>query len=133
MMMDFDINKLRITRPDPARRQGIQRVRTREGFVKGPIPLGWITAAAQRPGRALQVAIAIWYLAGFSNARTVKLRPSTIRLFGIDRHAAYRGLHALERARLVSVRRHRGRCPTVTILLGTEPTTNGDVDDAHLA
>ncbi len=35
-------------------------------------------------------------------------------------HAGYRGLAALEAARLVSVVRHRGRNPIVTILDGPE-------------
>jgi hypothetical protein len=41
--------------------------------------------------------------------------------FGVGRFAAYRGLAALERAKLVHVERHRGRCPLVTIRALDQP------------
>jgi hypothetical protein len=93
-------------------------VATTEPFLKGPIPLRWLTAAAHLPGRAFQVAIAIWFLVGIQSSRTVRLAPKVRAQFIVDRHAAYRGLEALERAHLVSVVRHRGRAPNVTILEG---------------
>ena len=85
-------------------------------FLKGPIPLVWLTAAATQPGRALHVALAIWFLAGIKRAPTIALPTSLLSAFGVDRYAGYRGLNALERVRLVSVIRHPGRLPIVTIL-----------------
>lgn len=111
--LDLDMASLAIpvrvtTRPRPQPQRG--------AFLRGPISFAWLCAAAQAPGRALHVAIAIQFLAGIARGTTVELRPSTLRLLGVDRFAAYRGLAALERAQLVTVRRHRGRSPSVTIV-----------------
>ena len=86
-------------------------------FIKGPIPLGWITKAASVEGKTLHVAIALWFLAGLKRSRQVALSQSTLRLFGVSRQASYRALSRLESAGLVSVDRHPGRNPIVTILL----------------
>jgi hypothetical protein len=65
---------------------------------------------------ALRVGLALWYLAGCAKSREVKPTWATWRLFGLHRVSAHRGLERLERAKLVRVNRHRGRCPIVTIL-----------------
>jgi|SRR6185369_11242563 len=85
-------------------------------FLKGPIPLLWLVTAARLPGRTLQVALAIWFLAGVQRSSSVRLSPKVLAGFVADRHAGYRGLQALERAGLISVTRHRGRAPDVVIL-----------------
>jgi hypothetical protein len=93
-------------------------------FLRGPIPLDWINAATRASGRGsgLQVALALWYLSGLNRqARTVKLRGSVLRAMGLDRHAGYRGLKALENANLIEVERRPGRCPVVTLLDIEEP------------
>ena len=93
-------------------------------FQRGPIPMDWMNAAAKASGRGsgLQVAVALWYLSGLNRqARTVKLRGSVLRAMGVDRHAGYRGLKALEDANLVEVARHPGQCPVVTLLDVEDP------------
>jgi len=87
-----------------------------EKFLRGPIPWKWLAQAARLPGKAFQVAIAVWFLAGIKDRRTVALSGSALRGMEVDRFATYRGLRALERAGLVSVSRHVGRSPMVTIL-----------------
>ena len=87
-----------------------------ERFLRGPIPWPWLEVAGRLPGKALHVAIVLWLLAGIKHGRPVKWEPATAATLGVRRHAAYRGLAALERAGLVEVDRHRGRCPVVTIL-----------------
>ncbi len=94
------------------------RRRPQGRFLKGPIPLAWLRAAAQLPGKALHVGVALWFLVGVSGSSTVPLQPSLLRQFGVDRHAGYRAVHALEGAALVQVRRHRGRAPMVTVVGG---------------
>jgi hypothetical protein len=79
------------------------------------VPLAWLSRASRLPGKALAVALAIWYVAGLERSGTVRLTTSTLREFNVGRKAAYRGLAALERAGLVQVERKRGRCPGVTI------------------
>lgn len=85
-------------------------------FLKGPIPLMWLALAATLPGKALAVGMLIWFLQGLQKNRTVKLAPSWLRRFGIERQAAYRALKALEHARLITIARKRGASPTVTIV-----------------
>jgi hypothetical protein len=87
-----------------------------EKFLKGPIPWKWITEAARLTGRALHVAIAVWFLAGLTIKRTIKLSPTVLRELGVKRRTGYRALEALEKAGLVSVKRHVGRSPIVTLL-----------------
>jgi hypothetical protein len=85
-------------------------------FLKGPIPGEWLGQAARLPGRVLHVALALCYLAGMEKSPCVKPTWATWKRFGVTPDAGRRGLTALERAGLVSVDRHAGRCPVVTIL-----------------
>lgn len=57
----------------------------------------------------------MWYLAGLKKSRTVSPTWDVWRRFGLPPDAGRRGLAALERAGLVTVDRHVGRCPVVTI------------------
>jgi|GEM_PF-716843 len=86
-----------------------------EKFLKGPIPWIWLVTAAHQPGKALHVAIVLWFLAGVKRTRTVALSGTVLRALGVNRHSSYRGLAALEQAGLVSVERHPGRNPVVTL------------------
>lgn len=93
-----------------------RRRRRRGEFLKGPIPLAWLSAAGRLSGKALAVGIVAWHLAGLTNKRTVKWRSKKAKQMGIERHAAYRALEALENAGLIKVKRHLGRTPIITIL-----------------
>ena len=84
-------------------------------FLKGPIDLQWLQLAASLPGKSLHVGLVLWYLAGLKKQKTFKLSRTTLESFSINRHAAYRALKALEHAGLVSVERHPGRLPIVTL------------------
>lgn len=86
------------------------------GFLRGPVALDWLQKAAKLPGRAMHVGVALWYLDGFQRAGTVRLKPSVLRNFGVNRHASYRALNELEAAGLVSVVHKRGAAPMVTLL-----------------
>ncbi len=115
-MMDsmFDPKKLRMSTANrPIRKKSD---RSSKMFIKGPIPLGWITKAAGVGGKTLHVAMALWFLVGLKRSRTVTLSQSKLKLFGVSRQASYRALLRLEDAGLVLVDRHPGRNATVTIL-----------------
>lgn len=101
----------------PKPKTGTQRPRRKrsEWFLKGPIPGEWLGRAAKLPGRALHVALAVWHLRDLKNRNVVKLTWRVLDRFGGTPDAGARGLAALERAGLVSVVRHRGRSPLVTI------------------
>ncbi len=100
-----------------AKRARLPRHRQGEEFVRGPIPLVWLSKACKLRGKALAVAMALWFKAGAQrNTPTVVLSGALLKRFGVaSRKAGYRGLAALERAGLVAVERHTGRCPVVTI------------------
>ena len=86
-----------------------------EKFLKGPIPWDWLSMASKQPGKALHVGNVLWFIAGIKNARTIALSGKIMEDMGIKRNAGYRGLAALEEVGLISVTRHRGRCPVITI------------------
>jgi hypothetical protein len=117
-MDPFDLKNLSLpggTRATPLSKKP-PRHKAGEKFLKGPIPWNWLAQAASLTGRAIQVALALWFLVGVTRRRTVALSGSVLRDLGVDRYAGYRGLNALEEAGLVSVSRHAGQNPMVTIL-----------------
>lgn len=95
---------------------GPPRHRPGQKFLKGPIPLTWLTRAAALPGKSLHVGLTIWFLAGLTQSRTVKLSSIGAASFGVDRYAKYRALRWLEEAGLIVVDRKVGRSPRVTLI-----------------
>ena len=93
----------------------LPRHKAGEKFLRGPIPWPWLETAGRLPGKTLHVAMVLWLLAGIARRRTVRWAPAIAATLGIGRHAAYRGLAALEAAGLITVDRRNGRCPVVTV------------------
>src|SRR6266567_8121172 len=77
------------------------RPRAGDRFLKGPVPMNWLERAAQQPGKALHVGIILWFFAGLKRSAEVRLSLSRLSAFGLDRHAASRGLRSLEAVGLV--------------------------------
>ena len=96
-------------------RKQIPRPLPGERFLRGPIPLNWLTTAARLPGKTLHVGLAIWLEAGMRNSAVVPLSNVMGQRFGLDRNSKYRGLIWLEEAGLIAVERKLGRAPVVTI------------------
>ena len=94
-----------------------------EKFLKGPIPWKWIVLAARQPGKALHVAIALWFWAGISKSGRIELNNILLKTLGVTRFAKHRSLLSLEQAGLISVEQTRGRSPVVTLL---DPPEKGD-------
>jgi DNA-binding transcriptional ArsR family regulator len=69
------------------------------------------------PGKALHVAIEIWHCVELAESNMLSISMSRMAKIGISRFAASRGLTALEKAGLVSVIRHVGQKPIVTVLV----------------
>ncbi len=92
------------------------RHRKGEHFLKGPVPCTWLEQAAVLPGKALHIGLALWFMAGMTKSQTVKLSRSLAAQFGTLPDASRRALSTLEKAGLVSVIRHPGRSPVVTLL-----------------
>ena len=118
-MHPLDLDQFRAKRNGelrPAKLKRLPRHKAGEWFLKGPIPGGWLHRAAELPGRALHVALAVWYLAGLEKSQRVKVTWGVFDRFGVSPDAGRRGLAALEQDGLVLVKRSPGRCPVVTIL-----------------
>lgn len=110
-------------RPQPARLKRLPRHQPQEWFFKGPIPGDWLQRAAALPGRALHVGLAVWHAASLERSDEARLTGRLLSRFGVQPDAGRYGLAALERAGLVAVVRHRGRCPIVSIVTGRNPVT----------
>ncbi len=115
--MAKDTSRFRLGRT--TRRTGSKRLprhKAGQKFLKGPIPLDWLSTAANLPGKSLHVAIAIWFTASLKKSPTVSLSNLASLPFGLDRNAKYRALQWLEAAGLIAVDRKLGRSPMVTLL-----------------
>ena len=85
-------------------------------FLRGPIPWWWILRAAELPGKALVVGLCLWRLNGATKKNAITLSNTELKPFRVDRAAKSRALAALENAGLISVERHRGRWPVITLI-----------------
>lgn len=116
-MAPIDPDRLRIApRSISPRNEELKRPRHGQRFLKGPIPLPWLAAAARLPGKSIHAGIALWYAAGLTRSKSVPLSNIAGLRFGLDRNAKYRALHWLEKAKLIAVERKLGRSPVVTLL-----------------
>jgi hypothetical protein len=97
-------------------RNGSSGYNEAEQFLKGPVPLPWLEAAARLPGKSLHTGVALWYAAGQVQSESIPLSNVSSHRFGLDRNAKYRALEWLEKAGLIQVKRKLGCSPMVTIL-----------------
>ena len=121
-IMSFDPKQLSLFGKDtelpekpPSKNSQLPRM-IRGPFIKGPIPLDWLTSSARLPGRTLEVATAIRYLSGMQKSLTVKLSNKLMREFGVSRNAKQRAIKQMQDAGLIKVLQARGRSPIVTIV-----------------
>ena len=111
-------------RKTPARRLQFDRASgafvdapKRELFLRGPIPLKWLSRAAALSGKTLNLAIALWWRHGMAKREPFKLTQKALEYLNVDRGAASAGLVRLERAGLILVERREGQRPIISILL----------------
>jgi len=90
-------------------------VRSNRPFIRGPIPIDWIAAAAGLPGKTLNTALALWWLSGMKNHNEVKMSKQALTYFDVSEDAYRDALSRLEQARLVDVRRRPGQRALVKI------------------
>ena len=83
-MAPIDVDRLRLRsrleRIRPARPPGPAKG---ERFLKGPVPLAWLEAAARLPGKSLHAGIALWYAAGLARSASVPLSNLSGVRFGL--------------------------------------------------
>ncbi len=90
--------------------------RWRERFLKGPIPMREIAAAARLPGQALALFLAIHHQTALTGKPIVTLPAKLLTELGVNRNAKARGLKALERAGLVHVSRTQGKAARIQLV-----------------
>lgn len=118
-MASFDLDQVRLQpkRNRPAIPEtAIPCKRTGEAFLRGPIPLEWLAEAANLPGKALHVSMALWYRASLKKNGTISLGNGLLAGFGVKPDAKRRALLELEEAGLIKVTRQKSRNPLVTLL-----------------
>jgi len=118
-MDSFDPKRFGVTAeaPLPRKVKPLPRHRQGEKFLRGPIPWIWLSKAAQQPGHALHVAIALWFIGWMEKSAVVTLSPKLMRGMGVHRLAMRRGLTALVVAGLVRIEdNRRGRKTVIEIL-----------------
>jgi len=98
-----------------------------EPFLKGPIPMSWLKLAAELPGKAFHLGIAIWWLRPMSKTASFKLTRRALDYVGISRDATYDALKRLEARGLIRVQRLPGRRPTVEVLLEVGEGTGKEI------
>lgn len=102
-------------KPIPAKRQSLPRHKSREGFSLAAIPDTWLERLRPLSYATRWVGFALWSLGTKEKSRTVAPTGKTWHKFNISRDSAQRGMAALEQAGLITMEKHRGRCPVVTI------------------
>ncbi len=98
-MPPIELARLRISsRAAKAAAERLPRPQAGRHYLKGPIPLDWLSGAARLPGKSLHVGIALWFMGGMQKSRVVPLSNIAGLRFGLDRNAKYRGSGVARRA-----------------------------------
>ena len=84
-------------------------------FLKGPIPLVAICAAAQLPGQSLALYLAIRHRSDLTRSEKITVPATLLRSLGINKDAKARALKHLTLAGLVAVERRRGQSARITV------------------
>jgi hypothetical protein len=90
-------------------------------FLKGPIYMDWLSAAASLPGKAINLALAVRWLVDMNGGKPAKLTAKALALLNVSEDACSDGLRRLESASLITVTRQPGQRPTVGIRQPAQP------------
>ena len=113
------MNKSEISSDEVVRIEDLPNISSKQ-FIKGPIPLLWISKSARLNGRVLHVSLALWHIHSLTKSNSVKMQGRIRKIFGISDDVYKRGLQILESAGLISVERKSGQTPIVTLKLPSE-------------
>jgi len=91
-------------------------VGTTAPFVKGPLSLAWLGAAAKLPGKTLHMAMALCWLDGMNAGGPFKLNRKALDAFGVSDDAARDALHRLQVAGLITMTQSPGQRPLVSVV-----------------
>lgn len=91
-------------------------------FIRGPLQGDWLVKAMQLTGDfTTSVALAILYVKGLKQGKTVKLERYHLGRFGVKKDSARRALKRLQEAGLISYTK-KGQKFTVTVHPYTQPS-----------
>lgn len=85
-------------------------------FLKAPLPWNWLCSASRLPGKTLNVAVALRFIAGIKKDNRIKMQGAVLKELGISRQTYNNGLKQLERAGLVTIEKGPGQTPIVTLV-----------------
>jgi hypothetical protein len=90
-----------------------------KNFLKGPIPLPWLSRAAKLPGKTFQVAVALWYWRGIRNKDQIPFSASRLlKDWGVSPSTGSRSLKKIEKAKLILITSKPGKMGLVKFILG---------------
>ena len=90
-------------------------IRRGERFLKGPIPLSDIAAAARLPGKSLALFLAVRHQTDLTSRPIITLPAGLLTQLGITRSAKARCLKSLEQAGLVEVEQAKGKAARIQL------------------
>jgi len=125
-MEDRDIPVKRIKRSVSAGQW--EEAKTQGLFIRGPIPMPWVERVAQLPGKALALAMGLWWLHGMAKGGEVTVTRKMLARLNLSRDAAADGLTRLEKAGLIRVSRAPGNRPRVHIVTKVEQETEPAIE-----
>ena len=97
-----------------------EEAKTKGLFIRGPIPIPWVEKVAKLPGKALALAVGLWWLHGMAKGGEVTVSRKMLERLNLSRDAAADGLTRLEGAGLIRVTRAPGSRPRVHIVTKAE-------------
>ena len=109
--MDVEVNNIRLPQPTVG-----NTPRQTHRFLKGPIPMEWLSQAYKANGRALAVGVLLWHVKALQPHKDeLVVFKSLYELFGLSRWTFSRGLSDLEKEGLARVRRRKGCSIRITL------------------
>jgi hypothetical protein len=93
----------------------LQLAKSSPRFLRGPIPLPWLQRASRLPGKAMTVAVILWWKVGCTKRWEVRFCQRMYQEWGVSIYAARRAIRALASEGLVTVMKSPGRGLMVTL------------------
>ena len=126
-MEDIELDSLRLCPEDHGRIEAAKRATRRTGkpsqtgdwFIWGSIPGKYIDRVAPLPGKSLTLWLALWSEHHRRKGQPFPMSRELLGRFHLTPDSAYRALKELERAKLITASRRRGRLATVRLLLNS--------------
>jgi hypothetical protein len=95
--------------------------KARQWFLSPAVSLEWHQRTAKLPGKAHAVASALLHLRQLSKSDTLKVSPSLLSAFGVDRKAGYRAIVNMASAGLLEIVERKNGSAAKVRLLNVDP------------